>query len=313
VAGNGKERAKWLKWLEHQGWTGIGVILALVVALVPIVWRYGPFKGSGGPSPVPDQVRQIERTEHKTRGGFLQNVQSVELHGDGTRSWVFVFGEGKWSRLVIYDVEHGRLREGIVLTSRVRPLTAPAEVSFNGIPYRRLSPSRKREARKDWLLLHTPTVSFDKPSALQIADGSRMLLIPTIAFTASETGANLMRQTVVAVFWAADRGEYVVGYLFPDFRRWTVPRPSDLRLELRPGSGFHALPVATEVTIDSRARLVFAIVGAYIVQVHAFQFPRGPEDLEECPVLWRGAAPIGPRTKLRQLEHELVRGCPIPS
>ena len=297
-----------MEWLRHPSLQGIAAIATVIALIAALVWHYFP----RGPSPVPEQVRAIERTEHETRGGSLYSAQSIGLHGDGTRSWVFVFAEGTLSRLVIYDIEHGRLRERFVLTSRVQPPTPPAAVSLNGTPYRRLSPSRKRLARRYWLLLHTPKVGFDKPSAPRIADGSRMLLVPTIAGTAGTTPTSLdfLRQTVVPVFWLADRGEYVVGRLLPNSRRWTVPEPHDLRLELRPGAGFQALPTANVVMIDNRARLIFMIVGGYIVQVHAFGFPRGPDDLEECPVLWQGDAPIGTAPKLPRLERELSRGCP---
>jgi hypothetical protein len=300
-----EQRAKLLahQLLAHPYWTGIGVLVTVVALLVPVLRNRGP-------SPVPDQVGAIERAEVETRHGSLQNAQSAELHGDGTRSWVFEFGEGRWSRLAIYDIERGRLRKRLVLTSRAQALSAPREVSFNGIPYRRLSPARRRLARSSWVKLHTPIVSFDKPSALQIADGSRMLLVPTIAITATGTRpADSWRATVVPVFWSADRGEYVVGRLLPDLRRWTGTL-SDLRLELRPGEGFRVLRgVANQVTIDKRAHVVFAIVGLDIVQVHAFRFPTGPDDLEECPVLWRGPAPLAPRKYLPRLEHELSRGC----
>lgn len=304
ITGNRNERAM---WLGHPRWQGIGVLLALVLALAPLVWRYRPW---GGHSSVSDQVRAIERAEVETRHGSLQNAQSVELHGDGTRSWVFEFGEGRWSRLAIYDIEHGRLRKRLVLTSRAQPLTPPREVSLNGIPYRRLSPARKRLARSSWVKRHTPVVSFDKPSALQIADGSRMLLVPTFAMTAAGARpADSWRATVVPVFWSADRGEYVVRRLLPDLRRWTGTL-SDLRLELRPGEGFRALRgEANEITIDKRAHVVFAILGLDIVQVHAFRFPTAPDDLEECPVLWRGPAPLAPRKYLARLEHELARAC----
>jgi hypothetical protein len=293
-------------WLGHPRWQGIGVILGTILASAGLVLGYLALRGPAKVVPVPDQIRAIERAER----GSLQNAQSVELHGDGTRSWVFEFGEGRWSKLVIYDIEHGRLRKRLVLTSRAPALTAPREVPLNGVPYRRLTPARKRFARSAWVKLHTPTVSFDKPSALQIADGSQMLLVPTIAMTAEAARpADSWRETVVPVFWSADRGEYVVRRLLPDLRRWTGTL-SDLRLELRPGEGFRVLPgVASEVTIDKRAHVVFAIVGADIVQVHAFRFPRNPDDLEECPVLWRGPAPLAPRKYLPRLEHELSRGC----
>jgi hypothetical protein len=256
-------------------------------------------------------VRAIERAEHKARDGSLQNLQTnLPLHGDGTRSWVFEFVEhGVW-RLVIYDKENERLRKGIEITNRMQPPKVPADFPYNKTRYSQLSPAQQRKARKEWLLLYSPHPMFEKPVALPIADGSQVLLVPVSALKVAPLNEDTLRSTLVAVFWSADRDEYVLHRLSPVLDRWTVPMPTPLRLELQPAAGFETLPTTTEVRIDKAARLVFAFIGGDLMQVHAFRLPLSPDDLEECPALWQGAAPIGPRSKLAQLERPLTRGCP---
>jgi hypothetical protein len=300
--------------LIHRTSRSLGALVAAAVVStfvgLGIAWLLGAFSGSK-PPPVPEQVRAIERTERALHDGSLQNLQrNLALHGDGTRSWVFEFVEHRVWRLVIYDRENDRLRKGIEITNRMSPPKVPADFAYNKTRYSRLSSAQQRKARKEWLLLYSPHPTFETPVALPIADGSQVLLVPVSALKVAAVNEDTLRSTLVAVFWSADQDEYVLHRLSPVLDRWTVPMPTPLRVELRPGTGFETLPTATEVRIDKAARLVFAFIGGDLVQVHAFRLPLSPDDLEECPALWQGAAPIGPRSKLAQLEQPLVSGCP---
>jgi hypothetical protein len=128
---------------------------------------------------------------------------------------------------------------------------------------------------------------------------------------------NTFRATLVAAFWSATDQKYVLHGLYPLLERWTAPGPKALRIELRPGAGFRSLPTATDMQIDKRKGLVYATVGGGLatlgagdVQVHAFRLPQSPDDLEECPVLWQGPAPVGRQKDVSRLERELAIGCP---
>jgi hypothetical protein len=283
-----------------SGHTGKLIYGSLVGALVAlgIAWLVGAFKSHAPPEA--DQVRKIELTEHRLRDGKLQSAQSTALHGDGTRSWVFVFLEhDALYRLVIYDIDHKRLREQIVLTSRSRQPAVPSTI-------------RRKALRNGWLQLHGAHIVFERPVPERIQNDSRMLLVPVTAITPEPRNpADGFRQTVFAVFWSPDQGDYVVHRLDRGPGRWTL-RPSDLQLELRQGHGFRTLPTATKIKIDTRSRRVFAVVGFTVIQVHAFGFPTGPSDLEECPVYAapQPPAPIGLPSKLSQFERKLSAGCP---
>jgi hypothetical protein len=285
------------------------VLAAVILGLATLLLTLHPW-GSHKSPPVAVQVSAIERTEHETRDGSLQSVQPLALHGDGTQSWVFVFAERSTWRLFIYDNDDGRLRKGIEVTNRFRARPIPANFRFEGVPYRNLSPAKKRLARQGWFGLYTPHPMFDTPSAIKIADGTSVLLVPTSALTPEPLGPNSVRATLVAVFWSADQGRYILHRLDPVRERWTVHVPTPLRLQLQPGAGFQTLPTATEVTIDKRAHVVFATVGYVLLQVHAFRLPLSPDDLEECPAIWQGAAPIGVKKDVPRLERELSAGCP---
>jgi hypothetical protein len=293
-------------------WTLLG---AVVLALFGFGYR-AMFK-SDTPT-MTEQVRAIERKERETRKGSLQNVETnLTLHGDGTRSWVFEFAEPRTWRLVIYDAEQGRLRKAIEVTNRIRLRPKPMNYTYQGVSYRRLSQSKKRSAQVAWLRLYNPQVILEKPSTLLVDDGSRVLLVPVTAFTGPQVDLNTFRSTLVAVFWSANDNQYVVHGLYALNERWTIPGPKPLQLELRPGAGFRSLPTSTDLRIDVVARLVFAIVGggpatlgARPVQVHAFRLPLSADDLEECPALWPGAAPIGKQADISKLERGLSEGCP---
>jgi hypothetical protein len=281
-----------------------------------ILWFVGVFK-SDAPS-LPTQVRAIEKKERTTRQGAVQNVEAnLPLHGDGTRSWVLLFSERGTERLVIYDNEGGRLHERFEVTSRVPVRQLPTNFTFDGVPYSRLKAARKRAARQAWLRLYNPNVVFEKPVALPLDDGSRALLIPITAYTGPTVNRNTFRASLVAAFWSATNQKYVLHGLYPLRERWTVSGTEPLRLELRPGAGFRSLPTATDIQIDKLKGLVYATVGGGLatlgigdVQVHAFRLPQSPDDLEECPVLWQGPAPVGRQKDVPRLERELATGCP---
>lgn len=294
----------------------LGALVSTLVGL-GVAWILGAF-GSSPPPPPAEQVRAIEKAERASRQGVVQNVQTnLPLHGDGTRSWVFEFAEKATGRLVIYDNQGGRLKEQFEVTNRPKLRPLPADFTYEGVPYRRLSPAGKRKAQTAWRRLYNPNVVFDRPVTVPINDGSRALLVSMTATTGPVMDRNTFRATLIAVFWSADDQAYVVHSLYALRQRWTLPGPSDLRLELRPGAGFRGLPTATDVSIDARAGLVYATVGGGLatlgkgpVQVHVFRLPLSPDDLEECPVLWQGAAPIGTEQEVPRMERDLSAGCP---